>query len=440
MSLVETRSRPLLGLILTGQFMAILDVSIVNVAAPTIQADLAASGAELQLIVAGYTIAYAMLLITGARLGGRSGYRRWFLAGLAVFTVASLLCGIAPGAATLIAFRLLQGAGAALMVPQVLSLIQVGVPQAGRARALGVYAAVISLAAVGGQILGGLLVTLDLFGTSWRPIFLVNVPIGLALLWLGARNLPADEPQPGRGLDLPGLLTLSLATSLVVVPLVLERGWAVMIAGLLVFAGFVVIQRRVAHPLIPGRLLRVPGLVAAGVAIFGVMAVYGGFLFSNALHLQHDLHDSPLRAGLTFVPMAGAFGLVSINWKRIPARLHRRLIVSASVVVGLGLVALAGVFSGGGHGLPYLLIVLAVIGAGMAGAFSPLMTVALARVAPADAPDASGLLAMMLQLGQVVGVAAFGTLFLSTGSISVTMVCLAATAFASAVAARWLQD
>ncbi len=193
------------------------------------------------------------------------------------------------------------------MVPQVLSLIQVSVPQAGRARALGIYAAVISLAAVGGQILGGLLVTLDLFGTSWRPIFLVNVPIGLVLLWLGAGNLPADEPRPGRGLDLPGLLTLSLATSLVVVPLVLERGWVFMIAGALVLAGFVLIQRRAEHPLIPSHLLGVPGSWRRRWRSSGSWPSYGGFLFSNALHPQNDLPRLRLRAGLTFVPMAAAF-------------------------------------------------------------------------------------------------------------------------------------
>src|SRR3954470_10586933 len=141
---VQRSSAWLLAVILTGQFMAILDASIVNVAAPTIRADLHSSGSGLQLIISGYTIAYAMFLITGARLGGLAGYRRLFLIGLGLFTAASLMCGLAPAAGTLIAFRLLQGAGAALMVPQVLSLIQLTFEGSSRARALSIYATVIS--------------------------------------------------------------------------------------------------------------------------------------------------------------------------------------------------------------------------------------------------------------------------------------------------------
>ncbi|GAA0368881.1 MFS transporter [Microbispora corallina] len=436
----------LLALVLAGQFMAILDVSIVNVAAPTMRADLGASGSGLQLVISGYTIAYAMLLITGARLGGLLGYRRLFLIGLVVFTAASLMCGLAPSTALLIAFRLLQGAGAALMVPQVLSLIQITFEGASRARALGVYATVISVAAVVGQVLGGLLVTADLFGTSWRPVFLVNVPIGLVLLVAGARLLPSAHVPREHGLDLPGLVTLSLAVSLLVVPLVLGHeedwplwGWISMGASAVAFAAFLLVERRARHPLVPGRLIRTPGMVAAASGIFLVMAAYGGYLFSMALHLQGGLGDSPLRAGCLFIPAAGAFGLTSLNWKRLPARLHRPMIVAAAVLTAAGQLALAAALAGGGHGEPLLEISFAVIGTGMAGTFSPLMAVALAQVAPSDAADASGLTAMMLQLGQVVGVAAFGTLFLSltpsAHAITVTVLGLAATSLAAGLCA-----
>ncbi|MCT9929297.1 MFS transporter [Planotetraspora sp. A-T 1434] len=436
----------LLTVILAGQFMAILDVSIVNVAAPTMRADLGAGGSALQLVISGYTIAYAMLLITGARLGGLLGYRRLFLTGLVVFTAASLLCGLAPSTGPLIAFRLLQGAGAALMVPQVLSLIQLSFDGASRARALGVYATVISVGAVVGQVLGGLLVTADLFGTAWRPVFLVNVPIGLVLLVAGARLLPSGHVRREQGLDLPGLVTLSLAVSLLVVPLVLGHeeswplwGWISMGGSVALFGAFLLVERRARHPLVPGHLLRTPGLTAAAAGIFLVMVAYGGYLFSMALHLQSGLGDSPLRAGCLFIPAAAGFGLTSLNWKRLPARLHRPLIVTAAVVTALGELALAAILASGGHGEPLLEIAFAVIGIGMAGTFSPLMAVALAQVAPAEAPDASGLMAMMLQLGQVVGVAAFGTLFLSltpsAHAITVTEVGLAATSLVAGVCA-----
>jgi MFS family permease len=223
----ERRRWLMLAVLITGQFMALLDVTIVNVAIPTIQAKLHASGAALQLIVAGYTVTYAMLLITGARLGDLRGHRRLFLAGLGTFTLASLACGLAPTTGALVTARFVQGVGAALMVPQILSVIQRQFAGAARARALGVYAATLASGAVVGQALGGLLVSANLLGASWRPVFLVNVPVGVAAAVLVPRLVPADQVPGGRRLDLPGLLTASGAVLLVVLPLVLghEQGW-----------------------------------------------------------------------------------------------------------------------------------------------------------------------------------------------------------------------
>ena len=187
----------MLVVLLAGQFMALLDVTIVNVAMPTIGRSLHASGAELQLVVAGYTVSYAMLLITGARLGDLAGRRRMFLTGVGVFTLASLACGLAPGIGVLIAARFVQGAGAAAMMPQIMSVIQVRFSGAARARALSAYTAVLSSGFVAGQVIGGVLVSANLFGTSWRPVFLVNVPIGLAVLALVPRVMPADVARRG---------------------------------------------------------------------------------------------------------------------------------------------------------------------------------------------------------------------------------------------------
>jgi len=249
--------RPLLAVVLAGLFMALLDVFIVNVAAPTIGTELHASGAELQLVVAGYTITYSVLLITGARLGDRFGHGRVHLAGMALFTAASLACGLAQGATELIVFRLIQGAGSAVMIPQVLSLIQRNFVGEARVKALGAYSAVLAVGAAAGQILGGVLVSADLLGTGWRPVFLVNVPVGAVLLIIGRRVLPRErggERERGRGMDLPGLVLLGAAVSLFTVPLVLGQeedwplwSWLSLGVGALVFAVFCGYESRLAR-------------------------------------------------------------------------------------------------------------------------------------------------------------------------------------------------
>ena len=188
----------MLAVLLLGQFMCIIDVLVVNVAMPSIAASLHASGASLQLVVGGYTIAYAMLLITGARLGDRYGRRRAYLAGVLIFTAASLACALAPDSQALIGFRLIQGAGAAVLVPQVFSIIQLNFTGPARARALSAYAAVLSAGAVAGLVLGGVVVTADLFGTGWRPVFAINVPVGIVLAAVVPRLVPPDETRAGR--------------------------------------------------------------------------------------------------------------------------------------------------------------------------------------------------------------------------------------------------
>src|SRR5437763_12067915 len=195
----------MLAVLLLGQFMCIIDVLVTNVAMPSIAASLHASGASLQLVVGGYTIAYAMLLITGARPGDRYGRRRTYLAGVLIFTTASLACALAPDSQALIGFRLVQGAGAAVLVPQVFSIIQLNFIGPARARALSAYAAVLSAGAVTGLVLGGVVVTADLFGTGWRPVFAINVPIGIVLAAGGSRHrlglpLPRGPFRRRRGL------------------------------------------------------------------------------------------------------------------------------------------------------------------------------------------------------------------------------------------------
>jgi MFS family permease len=413
-----------LAVVLIGQAMAVLDANIVNVAAPAMHATLGASGAGLQLIVAGYTIAYAVLLVTGARIGDILGHRRVFLAGVALFTLASLGCGLAPTTGALVALRFIQGAGAAVMIPQVLSLIQRTYTAPGpRARAMSLYATVISGGAVLGQILGGLLVSADLFGSSWRPVFLVNVPIGLLVLAFG-RRLPAGRFDGIRTLDLPGLVVLTPAVLALVLPLVLGQplgwplwGWLLLAASVVLFALLGTVERRVGarggQPILPSSLLRLPGMIAGLGGLFASLAVFGGWLFGLALELQDGLGESPLRAGLTFVPCGVAFAIVSLNWRRLPVRYHERLPMIGFGVTAVGLLWTGLLLHSAGTGGDWLYVALAVSGAGMAGAFGALMGRVLSRVPVAMAADASGVVVTVNQLGIVVGIAAFGSLYLN---------------------------
>ncbi|MFI8822553.1 MFS transporter [Streptomyces sp. NPDC053431] len=448
----DNRPGALLAVVLAAQFMALLDVFIVNVAAPTIRTELAATGAGIQLVVAGYTIAYAVLLITGARLGDLLGHRRVHLTGLAVFTAASLACGLAASTGQLIGFRVAQGAGSALMIPQVLSLIQRNFTGEGRVRALSAYSAVLATGAAAGQVVGGVLVSADLFGTGWRPVFLVNVPIGLVLLVLGAKVLPRDAATGAgraRSLDLPGLLLLAGSVSLLTVPLVLGQEedwplwtWLSLGGALLLLAAFGAYEARLARrggaPLIAPRVLRIRGIGPAVLRIAAVMAVNAGFLFTLTLHLQGALGQSALRAGLTFGPTAAAFGLVGLTWRRRPAPWQRFLVPGGFLLTAASALGAGAALRDGGTGGWTLYPVLCGMGVGLALAFSPVLTGALATVRPEDAADASGLLATVTQLGQLIGVAAFGSLYLgavtgpgarvSAGALGESTLALAAVA------------
>ena len=375
--------------------------------------------------MAGYTIAYAVLLVTGARLGDILGHRRMFLAGIGLFTLASLGCGLAPSAGALVALRFLQGVGAAAMIPQVLSLIQRTYTAPGpRARAMSLYATMISGGAVLGQVLGGLLVSANLFGSSWRPVFLVNVPVGLLVLACG-RLLPAQgQRDRQRSLDLPGLAVLTPAVLAFVLPLVLGQplgwpawGWALLAASLVLFGLLGLVEHRVGgrggQPILPRSLLGLPGMMAGLGGLFATMAMFGGWLFALALELQDGLGESPLRAGLTFVPCGVAFALVSLNWRRLPARYHERLPMIGFVLTAVGLLWSGLLLRSGGAAGPWLYVALAVAGGGMAGAFGVLMARVLSRVPVALAADASGVVVTVNQLGIVVGIATFGTLYLN---------------------------
>lgn len=376
-----------------------------------------------------------------------------FRAGLVVFTLASLACGLAPTTGALIAFRLLQGTGSAAMMPQVLSLIQRTFEGRSRLRAMSLYTAVISGGAVAGQVVGGLLISANLFGSSWRPCFLVNVPVGIAVFAASIKVLPKDRGEPGRGLDPLGVAVLTPTVLAFVVPLVMGHdehwplwGWLLLGASAVGLGLFVFVETRSARrggsPIIPGRVLRHPGFAVSVGTMFLAMVLMMGLLFTITLHLQDALGFSALGSGLAFAPQAVAVFLVSLYWRRLPPRWYAREVVAGFVLTAASAAALAGVFRHGDTGGFARWALLTTLGLGLGLAFSPLMGLMLSRIPLPDAADASGVIATLTQIGQVTGVATVGTLFLNlddgtlaSSAHAVAVVCLVAAALALAGAA-----
>lgn len=439
---VGTRRGPMLAVLLLGQFMALLDTSVVNVAMPTIGAGFHASGAWLQLVVGGYMVAYAMTLITGARLGDLYGRRRMYLIGVVLFTLASLACGLAPAILPLVLFRFAQGMAAAVMVPQIISVIQTHFAGPARAKALSAYGATLSAGQVAGLVVGGLLLAANLFGAQWRPIFLINVPVGILLAVLVPRLVPADRPMAARRLDLTGLALSTCAVLLLVLPMVIghELGWprwtfVCFGLGLVLAVVFVRVERRVDDPLLNFDVLRARGLGAGIATLACTLLALAGFMFSFTLQLQNGLGESALRSALTWLPFAISFGLVGFFWRSLPSRLHHLVVPTGLALCMLGYVGI-GLTQLGAGSLVWPALVLA--GAGMGLSASPLVTQALVHVPVSRAADASGVLTTTIQLAQVGGVTVFGTLFLSGGSLTTTSWFLALIAAIGIVAGSFL--
>ena len=420
-----TRTHPnrLLAVLLIAPFMAQADATIANVAAPSIHADLHTTGAELELVIGGYLIAFAVLLITGARLGQIHGYRRVFLLGVGVFTGASLLCGLAPGPIALIAARVLQGAGAALMFPQALTGIQLTFEGAERARAIGLYAIALSIGAVAGQVLGGVLVSADVLGSEWRSIFFVNVPVGVAVIAAGARYLPREERRRGaRRVDVAGVGTLSAAVLLVVVPLVLGRAegwpawtWLSLAASVPAFAGFVAAERRVrargGAPLVSLDAMA-PRAVSSGMlAVAAATSTYYGLLFTLALYLQQGLGRSALVSGLTLVSWVVAFGAAGQIVRRLPPRLGPLAAPAGCLLLAGAYVALSASLFAGRHAEALLVVLLAAGGLGLGTQFSALIVHLTNAVSEGYAHDISGVTTTTTTIAGAIAIAAFGTAY-----------------------------
>ena len=420
-----------LATVLLGAFLSIADFFIVNVALPTIDSELHASPATLELVVAGYGTPYALALVLGGRLGDLFGRRRLFMTGMASFTVFSLLCGIAPTAATLVAFRALQGLSAALMVPQVLATIQSACDVRRRARAIGLYGATAGVAAVVGQVAGGAILAANVGGESWRPIFLVTVPIGLVGLALAWRFVPSTRSAEPARIDVAGTLLLALAVLSLLVPLTEGRAlgwpaWSIALLALVLPAlwAFVLVERRLertgGHPIVPPSLVRLPGMhrgLALAVPFFVGM---GAFFFVCAVTLQEGAHLSPLHSGLALAPMAVAFLLASLCTARLAARYGRRVLGVGGAIQAVGLVVLAVDFVEHWPHVDALNLAPGMVVAGVGQGFvMPLLfSFVLAGVPAARAGVGSGILATTQQTALALGVATLGSLFLSLSSAS----------------------
>ncbi|KVX09773.1 MFS transporter [Burkholderia ubonensis] len=419
--------RRMLPLLLIGQGMAAMDTSIVNVAAPALRADLGISGALLQLVVAGYILAYAVFLITGARLGDDYGYRRLFVTGLAIFTVSSLACGIAPSTWLLIVGRIAQGVGAAMLVPQVMSLIQRSFEGPARARAIGYYSMILGLGSTAGQALGGVIITADFAGLSWRPAFLINVPIGIVLLARARSVLPALAGPERRKLDLVGVALLTGAMLLIVVPLTFGHDvgwpawvWASLAAGVIGVATFLRFERALAQrggsPLLSLDAVLAtgirPGLAVVSIGFIG----YGGWLFACALYLQTGLGFSPMISGFVFAAYAFGFGISNVSWSKLPARLLRFTPAVALIAMAAANLAFGMTARHAGWVAAVMVPTLFCAGASHGLTFGTTVNQMTQRTAPQHAPALSGLVTTSVQLSIVIGVAALGAIYLAVAA------------------------
>ena len=413
-----------LATVLPAAFMQIVDVSIVNVAIPSIQRQLGASYAEVQLVLACYQLAYACVLITAARLGDILGRKRLFLAGMAGFTLASILCGAAPGPRFLIAARTLQGVASGLMMPQVLAVIQVTFPPAERGKAFGWYGLTMGLASITGPLLGGVLIAVSPLDLDWRAVFYVNVPVGLAAMFAAIRVLPESRAPAARALDLPGAALVTLGLFLLMVPLTEghERGFppgmfAMLGGALLVLAAFWALQERKSardrSPLLHTGLFRDRafrrGLALAAMLSFGIPS----FFFVVAQYLQNGHGFTPLHAGLTTFPFAVSFGAASLWTDRLVKRFGLVAVQVGYLLLGAGMLGMraAVVHLGADMTSWHLVGFFLVGGLGFGLVYAPLTNAILDRVEVRDVGAASGVLTTGQLVGGALGVAIVGSVF-----------------------------
>jgi EmrB/QacA subfamily drug resistance transporter len=414
-----------LAIVMTAAFMDLVDVTIVNIAIPAIQRDEGASFSHIQWITAGYALAFAAGLITGGRLGDIHGRKRVFLIGIAGFTVASALCGLAVNPDMLVASRILQGATAALMVPQVLSIVHATFPAHERGKVFGLFGAVVGLGAVSGPLLGALLTQWNLFGLEWRPIFLINLPVGVLGLVLGRKFITESKAPQALKLDLVGVALVTGGLLMLLYPLTHGRelgwpmwGYASMVGAFAVFAALVAYERRKARqdgsPLVELSLFRVKSF-AAGIAVQTVFGIgLGIFFLVWTLYMQIGLGWSPLRAGLTGVPFSIAVSVAaSVSVQLLVPRFGRKVLQAGALTMAAGV--LLYIWEADHFGADVtawqMALPLVFMGIGMGLIVAPLTDAILSEVPRQHAGSASGLINTVQQMGNALGLGLVSVVF-----------------------------
>jgi len=435
----------ILGVVLVGAFMILLDATIVNVAVPTIQRNLHAAYSQVEWVISGYALTYGLLLIPAGRVSDRIGHKKTFLVGLAGFTAASVLCGTSGSASELVAWRVVQGAMAGIMNPSILAVIQAVFPDSERGKAFGWYGAVAGVATALGPLAGGLLIAWNLNGWDWRPIFLVNLPVGVVGFALALRLVPESRGKAD-SLDVVGMILICAAMLLITYPLIQGpsvdwRPWTFgcLAAAPLVAGGFVLWERllvsRGKTPLVNVSLFANRSFAAGTGVSLVYFAGFIGLLFVLSLYLQIGLGFSALRAGLTILPFAAGTFFGAAFSDQVAKRIGRGVLILGSAVVALGIAAVIGVIHAEGPALAgvQLLPALLIGGLGSGLVIAANVDVVLSGIPWQDAGSASGVLNASQRLGQAIGVAVVGVAFF--GSLG-TLVPGTSSSAAAAGAAR----
>jgi EmrB/QacA subfamily drug resistance transporter len=401
--------------------MASIDATVVGIALPSIGREFHAPLSTLQWIVTGYTLTLAALLLLGGSLGDREGRRLVFNIGVVWFTAASALCALAPGTDALIATRVLQGIGAALLTPGSLAIIQASFDPAERSRAIGAWSGLGGVATAAGPLLGGYLIAT----ASWRWIFVINVPLGVLVLFSSARHIPeSKDPSAGRRVDVPGALTAFLGLVGVTFALIEgpTLGWtapsvvAMLLAGVAGLIVFVAVERRSHAPMLPLGMFRVRQFSFTNAVTFLVYAALGGILFLLPVELQVVDHYTPLESGIALLPLTVIMLLLSARSGRLASRIGPRLqMIVGPIVVGAGLALLARSTTDSSYASGVFPAV-AVFGLGLAITVAPLTTTALAAVADEHAGLASAVNNDVARIGGLIAVAVLPALAGISGS------------------------
>ncbi|WP_273842769.1 MFS transporter [Rubrobacter calidifluminis] len=406
--------------VLAANTMDILDATIVNVAAPSVHQDLGGSTSSVQWLSAGYTLAFAVLLVTAARLGDIFGRRRIFLAGLAGFTLTSAACAVAPNVVLLIGARVLQGGFGALMLPQSFGLIKEVFDDEEIVKVTNLFGPSTGLAMLGAPVLAGALIDADLWGIGWRLVFLINVPIGLLALPLALCSLPRSISHPGLRLDIWGVWLIGLALVAIIYPLIQGRseGWpmwtlALFAVGVVLLYTFVHYERTRCHNALIEPALFTNRDYLSGIAIvLCIFGAFGGLLFCISLYGQLGEGWSAIRSGLALTPMVVGMILGMPASSTLARRIGRRVLYFGTLLMASGVLVLSGMLTVGWGGSMWSLFPgLFLVGAGAGATFGQLFQFVLNSVSMEEVGSASGIMDAAEQLSTALGVAVLGTIF-----------------------------